>query len=90
MAPGISGPNGRADFTISTQNYAVCGTMKDRLKEGDILETGDWQKIELSVGSTPKTTATMNIIEGGVGFDPAPNNKEPDTRSAKLLAQQKS
>ena len=69
-APGVPGPHGKTNFTVSLQEWAVCGTTSQKLNDKVIVETTDAVPVDLNVGNTSGSEVFMTVQYGGAGFDP--------------------
>jgi len=57
----------KAIYTITMNNFAVCGTTPESLGDGVTLANSDWVAVDLA-GITPGTVPFMEVDEGSPGF----------------------
>jgi len=70
MASGIIQPatgHDKATFTVTMDNFAVCGTTPKSLGNGVTLSNSDWVAVQLA-GTTPGTVPFMAVESGSPGF----------------------
>ena len=66
----MPGPRGKTSFTISVQEWAVCGTSPQKLNEKVVVETSDAADVNLNTTNTSGSQVFMTVQYGGAGFDP--------------------
>lgn len=59
-----------ATFIFKSDDFAVCGTTGQALKEGMVVTTGDSQAVTVT-GSSPGTKAIVNVVDDVPGFTEA-------------------
>jgi len=66
----VSSPNGRTEFDITVEQFAVCGISPAPLADGVRVYAGDYTPVTVT-GANPGTKAIMQVDnQGGVAFVP--------------------
>jgi hypothetical protein len=65
---GTPTPNGSQKITISTENFAVCGTTNAPLSTGVSVEESDWAPVTLKNQSVQGTAPVMDVVNGTPAF----------------------
>jgi len=66
----VPSPNGHADFDITVEQFAVCGTAPAPLAQGVVVSTGDFTPVTVT-SAKPGTKAIMKVDDqGGAAFVP--------------------
>ena len=67
----VSYPNGRAEFDITVEDFAVCGTTKKPLAIGMVVSTSDHLPVTLK-GAESGRMGIIKVVDGGPGFSSPP------------------
>ncbi|PGH23926.1 hypothetical protein AJ80_01988 [Polytolypa hystricis UAMH7299] len=68
-SPGVGHPHGNAQFTITSDLYAVCGMTDQSLDHGVNVSTADSHKVDIKASSRNGTKVTVDIKGGGAVFE---------------------
>jgi len=72
----VAGENGRTEFDITAEQFAVCGTTPTPLAQGVVVSTGDFTPVTVT-GAKPGTKAIAQVDDqGGVAFVPPAGTTE--------------
>ena len=65
---GTPTPNGQQKFTVTMDNFAVCGTSDVPLGNGVSVSMSDWTQVSLANQITPGTQAVMDVVNENPAF----------------------
>jgi hypothetical protein len=65
---GTPTPNGQQKFTVTMDNFAVCGTSEIPLGDGVSVSMSDWTQVSLANQTTPGTRAVMDVVNENPAF----------------------
>ncbi|KAK1688039.1 hypothetical protein BDP55DRAFT_658439 [Colletotrichum godetiae] len=68
-SPGTPGRHGTARFSVEEHYYAVCGMTPEALQTNLIVNTSDFDKVNLGTGQEKGSLETLEIQDGGVAFE---------------------